>query len=66
MDDVVTWCFVASIAMSIISAIMPSGDFAGSIFAFMFWISGWVIAWGADSIWLVNDYQRWQLKNLNR
>lgn len=46
MDDVVTWCFVASIAMSIISAIMPSGDLAGSIFAFMFWISGWIIAWG--------------------
>ena len=46
MRDVVTWCFVASIAMSMISAIVPSGDFAGSIFAFMFWISGWVIAWG--------------------
>ena len=46
MRDVVTWCFVASIAMSMISAIMPSGDFAGSIFAFMFWISGWVIACG--------------------
>lgn len=46
MRDVVTWCFVAPIAMSIISAIMPSGDFAGNIFAFMFWMSGWIIAWG--------------------
>lgn len=46
MRDVVTWYFMASIVMSIISAIMPSGDFAGGIFAFVFWISGWVIAWG--------------------
>ena len=46
MRDVVTWCFVASIAMSMISVIMPSGDFAGSIFAFMFWISGCIIAIG--------------------
>lgn len=46
MRDVVTWCFVASIAMSMISAFMPSGDFAGSIFAFMSWVSGWIIAWG--------------------
>ena len=46
MRDVVTWCFVASIAMSMVSDIMPSGDFAGSIFASMFLVSGWVIAWG--------------------
>lgn len=46
MRDVVTWCFMASIAMSMISAIMPTGDFAGSIFGFMFWISGWIIACG--------------------
>lgn len=46
MRDVVTWCFVASIAMSMISAIMPPGDFVGNIFAFMFWVPGWIIAWG--------------------
>lgn len=46
MRDVVTWCFVASVAMSMISATAPSGDFAGSIFGFMFWVSGWIIAWG--------------------
>ena len=46
MRDVITWCLVASIAMSMISVIMPSVDFAGSIFALMFWISGWIIALG--------------------
>lgn len=46
MRDIVTWCFVASVVMSMISIVSSPGDFAGNIFAVMFWISGWVIAIG--------------------
>lgn len=46
MRDIVAWCFLLSIAMSMISVWSPYSDFTGTIFAVMFWVSGWIIAWG--------------------
>lgn len=44
MRDIVLWCSVVSIMMSLTTAV--SGDFGGAIYGLMFWLSGWVIAWG--------------------
>lgn len=46
MRDIVVFCFLVSIMISLAGAFATPGDFAGQIYGFMFWCIGLVIAWG--------------------
>lgn len=44
--DVVSICFILSMAMTITGIFSDSNDFVGVIFGLMFWCIGWVIQYG--------------------